>query len=107
MTTSKERIESGAGVPGRDLVPAAVLGGELDVIASRLVDQARAEGIALTGEGGLLPSLLGRVLSTGLSAELTEHLGYDRHAVEGRQAVDDDADRAPQPGCRGRADHLL
>lgn len=86
MTTSKERIEPGAGASGRELVPSAVLGGELDVIASRLVDQARAEGIALTGEGGLLPSLLGRVLSTGLSAELTEHLGYGRHAVEGHHS---------------------
>ena len=68
------------------MVPAASMGGELDVIASRLVAQARAEGIALTGEGGLLPSLLGRVLSSGLSAELTDHLGYERHAVEGHHS---------------------
>lgn len=40
----------------------------------------------LTGDGGLLPSLLGRVLSSGLSAELTEHVGYERHSVEGHHS---------------------
>jgi transposase-like protein len=57
---------------------------DLAVIAGRLVDQARAEGVALTGEGGLLPALVARVLETGLQAELTEHLGYERHAPDGR-----------------------
>lgn len=37
----------------------------------------------MTGEGGSLPALVARVLETGLAAELTEHLGYERHAVEG------------------------
>jgi transposase-like protein len=41
-------------------------------------------GVALTGDGGLLPALLSRVLTVELDAELTEHLGYDRHAAEGR-----------------------
>jgi len=71
---------------GAELVPAEITGGELDVIASRLVDQARVEGIALTGEGGLLPALLGRVLSSGLNSEMTEHLGYERHSVEGHHS---------------------
>jgi transposase-like protein len=31
----------------------------------------------------LLPALVGRVLESGLEAELSEHLGYERHAVEG------------------------
>lgn len=43
---------------GVELVPAEIACAELDVIASRLVNQARAEGIALTGEGGLLRVLL-------------------------------------------------
>jgi hypothetical protein len=38
---------------------------------------ARAKGIALTGRGGLLPALVGRVLETGLQAELTDHVGYE------------------------------
>jgi putative transposase len=59
-------------------------GDDLAAIAERLVDQARAEGIALTGDGGLLPALVARVLETGLGVELTDHLGYEPHAVEGR-----------------------
>ena len=38
----------------------------------------------MTGDGGLLPALVARVLETGLQAELTDHLGYEPHAVEGR-----------------------
>lgn len=71
-----------------ELVPTASDGGigdaDLSVIAGHLVDQARVDGIALTGDGGLLPALVARVLETGLQAELTEHLGYERHAVDGR-----------------------
>jgi transposase-like protein len=69
------------------LVPAGVdlesAEGSLEVIAARLVDQAKADGIALTGQGGLLPALVAKVLETGLAGEMTEHLGYERHAVEG------------------------
>ncbi len=60
--------------------------GDLEAIAGRLVEQARAEGISLTGDGGLLPTLVAQVLETGLAAELTEHLGYERHAVEGHHS---------------------
>jgi len=58
--------------------------GELAVVADRLVDQARAEGVALTGEGGLLTGLIQQVLQGALNAEITDHLGYEPHAVEGR-----------------------
>jgi hypothetical protein len=57
---------------------------DLDSIAGNLVEEARAKGIALTGQGGLLPALVGRVLETGLQAELTDHVGYEPHALEGR-----------------------
>jgi transposase-like protein len=73
---------NGATPASAELVP-AVAGDDLALIASRLVEQARADGIALTGDGGLLPALVARVLETGLAAELTEHLGYDRHDPEG------------------------
>jgi transposase-like protein len=56
----------------------------LDSIAGDLVEEARAKGMALTGDGGLLPALVARVLETGLQAELTDHLGYEPHALEGR-----------------------
>lgn len=52
--------------------------------AEALVAQARTEGVELTGDGGLLTAMVQRVLQTGLNVELAEHLGYQRHAVEGR-----------------------
>ena len=52
--------------------------------AEALVEQARTDGVELTGNDGLLTALVRQVLQTGLSVELTDHLGYERHAVEGR-----------------------
>ena len=52
--------------------------------AAELVERARTEGIELTGENGLLTALVRQVLQTGLEVELTDHLGYEPHAVEGR-----------------------
>jgi transposase-like protein len=52
--------------------------------AEQLVEQARSEGVELTGDDGLLTALVRQVLQTGLSVELSDHLGYERHAVEGR-----------------------
>ena len=52
--------------------------------AELLVDRARAEGVELTGEGGLLTGLVRQVLQTGIEVEMAEHLGYERHAVGGR-----------------------
>jgi putative transposase len=45
-------------------------------LAQRLVDQARSEGVSLTGPGGLLGSLTKRVLETALEGEMDGHLGY-------------------------------
>lgn len=53
-------------------------------VAEQLVDQARAEGVDLVGPGGLLSNLTKQVLETGLEVEMEEHLGYEKHAVEGR-----------------------
>jgi putative transposase len=52
--------------------------------AAELVAQARAEGVELTGENGLLTGLVRQVLQTGLEVEMTDHLGYERHAAAGR-----------------------
>ena len=52
--------------------------------AAELVARARAEGVELTGVNGLLTGLVRQVLQTGLEVEMTDHLGYERHAVEGR-----------------------
>ena len=52
--------------------------------AELLVARARAEGVELTGDGGLLTGLVRQVLQCGLEVEMAEHLGYERNAVEGR-----------------------
>jgi hypothetical protein len=49
-----------------------------------LVDRARTEGLQLIGEGGLLQQLTKRVPESALEGEGTDHLGYDKHDVEGR-----------------------
>ncbi len=52
--------------------------------AAELVERARSEGVELTGEDGLLTALVRQVLQTGLEVEMTDHVGYEPHAVEGR-----------------------
>ena len=53
-------------------------------LAQQLVDAARAEGVELVGPDGLLTGLTKTVLETALEAEMSEHLGYDRHDPVGR-----------------------
>jgi hypothetical protein len=47
--------------------------------AKELVRQARAQGVALTGPGGLLKALTKTVIESALEEEMAEHLGYDNH----------------------------
>lgn len=84
MTTDDDGMTMAAELVGARSLGELARTEDLSAIAGRLVEQARSEGIALTGEGGLLPALVARVLETGLAAELTEHLGYERHAIDGR-----------------------
>jgi putative transposase len=49
-------------------------------VAEQLVAQARAKGIELVGPDGLLTTLTKRVLE----AEMSEHLGYDKHDPVGQ-----------------------
>jgi putative transposase len=53
-------------------------------LAEELVAQARADGVQLVGEGGLLTGLTKSVLETALDAEMSEHVGYDKHDRAGR-----------------------
>ena len=53
-------------------------------LAERLVSAASDCGIALTGAGGLLSALTTQVLQSALEAEMSLHLGYDRHSPQGR-----------------------
>jgi transposase-like protein len=52
-------------------------------LADQLVEEARAAGVSLVGPGGLLADITKRVLETGLEVEMSEHLGYDKHAADG------------------------
>jgi transposase-like protein len=52
--------------------------------AEELVARAHAEGVELTGEGGLLTDMVRRVLQTGLEVELADHLGYEPYDPAGR-----------------------
>ncbi|MCP2335208.1 transposase-like protein [Actinomadura rupiterrae] len=56
----------------------------LDELLARSRDQDG--GLRLTGEGSMLGDLVKAVLERALEAELTAHLGYDRH-VQGAGAV--------------------
>lgn len=54
-----------------------------DQLIGQLVDRARAGGLQLTGEGGLLQQLTKRVLESALEGEITDHLGYEKHDPAG------------------------
>jgi transposase-like protein len=49
-----------------------------------MVKSAKDRGLALTGPDGLLRILTKTVLETALDEEMSEHLGYEKHAWEGR-----------------------
>jgi putative transposase len=66
-----------------ELVPAGK-GESLQDWAELLVARAREDGVALTGEGGLLTGLMRQVLQTGLEVEMADHLGYGPHERTGR-----------------------
>nr|WP_234658995.1 IS256 family transposase [Agromyces marinus] len=57
---------------------------DLSALAEQLVATATNQGIELTGPNGLLTGLTRQVLQSALEAELADHLGYDRYAVDGR-----------------------
>jgi putative transposase len=53
-------------------------------LVDQLVEQARAAGLQLTGDGGLLQQLTKRVLESALDGEMTDHLGYDKGDPAGK-----------------------
>ncbi|WP_363320554.1 IS256 family transposase [Pseudonocardia sp.] len=68
--------------------PVAPVGDELEPVdeqlIARLAGRARAGGLQLTGEGGLLAQLTKRLVESALEGEITDHLGYGRHDAAGR-----------------------
>ncbi|CAL9623944.1 hypothetical protein SUDANB43_05879 [Streptomyces sp. enrichment culture] len=55
-----------------------------DQLIDELVGRAQAEGLQLTGEGGLLQQLTKRLLESALEGEISDHLGYDKHDAAGK-----------------------
>ena len=53
-------------------------------LAEQLLAQAKEQGVELVGRSGVLKQLTKSVLETALDAEMTEHLGYDKHDPAGR-----------------------
>jgi len=58
--------------------------GSVEAQVARIIEQAQAEGLQLTGAGGLLPDMIKQAVEAALQVEMTDHLGYDKHAIEGR-----------------------
>lgn len=55
-----------------------------DQLIEEMVGRARAEGLQLAGEGGLLQQLTKRLLESALEGEVADHLGYGRHDPAGK-----------------------
>ncbi len=53
-------------------------------LAEQLLAQAKTQGVDLVGPFGLLNQITKRVLEAALEAEMSEHLGYDKHEYVGR-----------------------
>jgi hypothetical protein len=70
-----ETVEMVEGRPGKSVD---------DQLVDELVGRAQAEGLQLTGEGGLLQQLTKRLLESALEGEITDHLGYDKHDPAGK-----------------------
>lgn len=58
-----------------------------DRLIDELVSRAQAEGLQLTGDGGLLQQTTKRLLESALEREITGHLGYDKHDPAGKMAA--------------------
>lgn len=79
MTDVTVSAEAVAEVQPSGLAP-DVLDGQL---ISQLMDRAKADGIKLTGQGGLLQQLTKRILESVLEGEITDHLGHEKHEKAG------------------------
>lgn len=76
MTKNDDKPVSEAGEVRREFID--------DQLLDQLLASTSERGLALTGEGGLLPELIRSVLERGMRAELTDHLGYEKHDPAGR-----------------------
>jgi putative transposase len=82
MTMTTEAVDTSAVAKKKD--PAALPTSVDAELVGRLVEQARASGLQLTGEGGLLQQLTKRVIEAAMDGEITDHLGYAKHDPAGK-----------------------
>jgi len=80
--TSEAAVDTFAVVKKKD--PAVSPEGVDAELVGRLVEQARAAGLQLTGDGGLLQQLTKRVIEAAMDGEITDHLGYAKHDPAGK-----------------------
>src|SRR5216684_8828365 len=83
--TTKSSCDEVSSVPGARSGP--FVAGDTPAMrewAEELVARARAEGVELTGDDGLLTAMIRQVLQTGLEVELVDHLGYEPYDPAGR-----------------------
>jgi putative transposase len=78
--------EAAAGAGGLEAARAAVSELVDAGLLDRVIEEAGAGKLALTGEGGFLPEMVKAVLERGLAAELTGHLGYEKGDPAGRSS---------------------
>lgn len=78
MTTVSQASEATNDLEDTAVVRKKPQASEQELVA-KLVEQARADGLELVGENGLLGRLTKLVLESALEGEITDHLGYDKH----------------------------
>jgi transposase-like protein len=79
MTDTIDVVAAAGQVPAEPATPV-----DQQQLAEQLLVQAKEQGVELVGPGGLLTSLTKRVLEAALEAEMSDHLGYDKHHPMGR-----------------------
>jgi putative transposase len=89
MSSMQSKRRPGAGAETHDQAPEEVVDRLAELLPEGALDEA-VQGLRpeeLTGPGGLLSKLAGRVLEAALQAELTEHLGHPPGATPGASNV--------------------
>jgi putative transposase len=84
MTTTVEPGSANGTKSAAPVTDDGRVGAAEEELARQLAERARAEGLSLTGPGGLLGRLTKVVLESALEGEMDAHLGYAKHEPAGR-----------------------
>src|SRR5215472_7460560 len=83
MTATVEPSNADGTGPGGQVADDGRVDAADEELARQLAERARAEGLSLTGPGGLLGRLTKVVLESALEGEMDAHLGYRKHDPAG------------------------